>query len=245
MGGIMTSSSCNTSENRLLRALTPPDLERLRPHLIDVDLPIRKVLSRPGEHVDSAYFVGSGFVSMVQTLSDGTMVEVGLIGREGFVGVHVILGSDSSPSETMVQMAGHGWQMSLSVLRAEMETNKSFRNAALLYAQALNVQITYSAVCNARHSIAQRLARWLSAARDHVETDDIDISHELLAMMLGCRRAGVTEAIGILRTSNLITSKAGTINIRNRVALAEGACGCYHATKAEYANLFSETASTV
>ncbi len=239
MGGIITSLSHNKLENRLLRALTPPDLERLQPHLIYVDLPVRKVLSKPGEPVDFAYFVESGFVSMVQQLNDGTMVEVGLIGAEGFVGVHVILGADSSPSETMVQMAGIGWRMPLNVLRAEMESNKAFRNAALLYAQALNVQITYSVACNARHSVAQRLARWLSAARDRAESDDLVISHEFLAMMLGCRRAGVTEAIGFLRASNLITSKVGKINIRDRVALADGACGCYHGTKAEYANLLN------
>lgn len=239
LGESMPPSSPKMPENLMLRGLMSSDLERLQPYLIDIDMPVRMSLSRPDRPIDYAYFLGTGVVSLVQPLDDGSSVEAGLIGREGFFGVHAILGAESAPSEAMVQLSGRGWRLPLSVLRAEMEYNQSFRRQALLFAQALSVQITFSVACNARHSVNHRLARWLSAARDRIDGDTLAISQEFLAMMLGCRRSGVTDAIAVLRAANLINGSAGRITILDREGLRSAACSCYGAIKAEYQKLLS------
>ena len=233
----MCSSAPEVLDNRVLRALTPSDLERLRPNLVDVELPVRLPLSRPGRSMGHVYFIETGFVSMVQPLDDGSSVEVGLIGSEGFVGVHVALGANSSPSEAMVPISGRGWRMPLDVLRAEIEHNRRFRRQVLLFAQALSVQITFSVACNARHRVDQRLARWLSTARDRVRGDTMPFSQEFLAMMLGCRRAGVTDAIAKLRLAGLIESSMGRIVVVDRSGLRAAACSCYESVKKEYQRL--------
>ena len=238
MGDSMPPAKSDISENRVLGSLTRSDLERLRPRLAEVALPVRTTLESPGKPISHVYFLGTGFVSLVLPLDDGSSVEAGLIGAEGFVGVHAALGADSSPSEAMVQMSGRGWRMPLEVFRLELERNRTFRRSALLFAQALSVQISYSVACNARHRVDQRLARWLSAARDRTGSNGLPISQEFLSMMLGCRRASVTEAIARFRKARLIEGATGMISVADPRGLRTAACSCYGAVRNEYQRLF-------
>ena len=148
-----------------------------------------------------------------------------------------MLGADTSPFEASVQMPGYGWRMPVKTLRAECENNPVFRRRALLYAQALSVQSSFSVASNARHSIEQRLARWLSAARDRVTSGRLSISQDRLAIMLGCRRASVSSALANARDMGLIRSSVGQITILDREGLRAVACPCYNSIKKEYRRL--------
>ena len=223
----------NISDNRVLRALDSPDLDRLGAHLVGMDLSARTPLVRPDAPASHVYFPAAGVVSLVQPLDDGSAVEAGLIGADGFVGVHTMLGADTTPSEAVVLLPGYGWRLPVGVFRDELTRNAAFRHQALLYAQALNVQVMYSVACNARHRVVQRLARWLSAGRDRVATDDLPISQEYLSTILGCRRAGVTIAIAALRTKGLISNSINMVHIVNRDGLRAAACSCYESVKKE------------
>src|SRR5690242_6124880 len=173
-------------------------------------------------------------VSLVHPLSDGTRIEVGVIGREGFVGAAVLLGANSSPIEAMVQIPGSALRMRATVFRAQVARIKPFSDAAHRYAQALHVQVSQTAACNGRHILQERLARWLLAARDRADSDELPLSHEFLSMMLGTRRVGVTLALGTFRTAGMIKNRHGRVTIVDRADLEDAACECYRSVKREY-----------
>ena len=224
--------------NRLLAALAPGDLDTLRARLEPVPLPHKQTLSNPGAPIEHVYFVEQGMVSLVQPLEGkGGMIEVGMIGNEGFVGVPVLLGADTSPLEAMVQIPGSALRMQAGAFREETARSTALLGVLLRYAEALQVQVSFSAACNGRHPLPERLARWLLVARDRAPSDELPLGHEFLSMMLGVRRAGVTVALGGLKTAGLVRNSNGRVTIIDRPGLEAAACGCYRAVRNEYETL--------
>jgi CRP-like cAMP-binding protein len=224
--------------NRLLVALAREDLDPLRPHLEPVPLSLKQILSNPNMPIDHVYFPQDGMVSLVQPLENGAMIEVGMIGKEGLVGVPVLLGADTSPLEAMVQIPGLALRMEASVFRKEAG-RAALLGLLLRYVQALHIQVTLSAACNGRHTLVERLARWLLIARDRATSDQMPLSHEFLSMMLGVRRAGVTVALGTLKAAGLIYNSHGQVTINDRRGLEAACCECYRTVRNEYERLLA------
>ncbi|MFL5266238.1 MAG: Crp/Fnr family transcriptional regulator [Stellaceae bacterium] len=225
--------------NRLLRALSPDDLDPLRAHLETVPLPQKQTLSSPGTSIDHVYFPQEGMVSLVQPLEDVATIEVGMIGNEGLVGTPVLLGADSSPSrsdgpDSRVCLANAGKRF-----REEVGHRAGFLGVLLRYAQALHVQVSLTAACNGRHTVPERLARWLLTAHDRSPNDQLPLSHEFLSQMLGVRRAGVTVALGTLKVAGLIRNSHAQVHIIDRLGLEAASCDCYSTVRDEYARLLS------
>ena len=167
-------------------------------------MPILKDMERPNRRIDTVYFMEAGIASVVAVQADDTRIEVGLIGREGMSGSAVVLGGDQSPHSTYIQVAGAGLRMPAKELRKAMEASNSLRNLLLKFVQVFMVQTAHTAIANARSHIDQRLARWILMAHDRTGDTTLPLTHEFLALMLGVRRAGVTEALQSLRRQKLI-----------------------------------------
>lgn len=224
------------STNRLLAALPSRSLARWKKRFECVDLKLGVRLSKAAKPIDHVYFPESGMISLLQSLHDGVAIEVGLIGNEGFLGVPLLLGARSSPMTAMVQGDGTAWRLPAKVfVKACRES--AVRGPLLRYAQALHVQVTQTAICNARHTVRERLGRWLLEIQDRLGELDLRVSHEFLALMLGSRRAGVTEALGAFRAARLITTERRYIHIRDRKGLEAAACECHAVVAGEYGRL--------
>ena len=229
-----------SGSNRLLSRLASDDLGLLKGHLEPIDLPLRKRLERPRRDIEHVYFPESGFVSVVADGAAIHHVEVGLIGREGMTGLAVVLGADRSPNETFVQNAGSALRMPAADLRKAMERSPSLRGHLLLYAHAFLIQVMQTAKTNARSKIEERLARWLLMAHDRLNTDELTITHEFLAVMLGVRRPGVTVALSLLERTALITTNRGVISIVDRAGLKRAANGAYGVAETEFNRIFGQ-----
>ncbi|HEX4410786.1 MAG TPA: Crp/Fnr family transcriptional regulator [Xanthobacteraceae bacterium] len=223
--------------NRLLASLAAGDLALLAPHFKTVLLDLRKSLEKPNRRIDAVYFPDSGFISVVAIQSGGKQVEVGLIGQEGMTGTPVVLGNHRSPHATYVQSAGSGQRITSIELRNAMRVSPSLRDSLLKYVQAFGVQTTHAAICNAHSRIDQRLARWLLMAHDRIGTDVLPLTHEFLALMLGVRRAGVTDALNVLRKQGLIAYVRGAITVRDRKGMERKAGETYGTPESEYRRL--------
>ncbi|MGU3359777.1 Crp/Fnr family transcriptional regulator [Methylobacterium sp. M6A4_1b] len=212
----------------------------LQPHLHRVDLPARQVLIRSGAPLERTYFVESGLVSLIMQIG-GTRLEVGMIGPEGFVGGStVILGSRSSPYEHVVQICGSALAIELPDLQDAMERSASLRRRMLRFVQSELFQARQTAFVNASFGIETRLARWLLMCHDRVEGDDLLLTHEVLAVMLGVQRSGVTLAVQNLEGSGYIRARRGRITITDRARLQEAAGGSYGVAEAAYRHLVEE-----
>ena len=194
-------------------------------------------LLSPDAPTEEVYFPETGMVSLILSLEDGNIVEVGLVGKEGIVGVLAGLGASRISGEAIVQMPGSAWAMKTDLLRQEIGVSATIRQILLRYVQALFAQITQSTACNARHALPQRLARWLLMANDCSETNEVRLTHEFLSMMLGVRRAGVTTALRALSDTGTIAAARGRILILDRKDLEAAACECYGTVRAEYERL--------
>jgi CRP-like cAMP-binding protein len=222
----------------LLSGLPAEAWESLRPKLEPVALGVRQVLVRPNEPFDFIYFPERSLASITTALDDGTAVEVGIVGREGMVGLPVVLGVDLAPSlDVYIQIADGGWRMEASLLRPEMERSPVLRERLFRYALARQAQISRTAACNARHPINERLARWLLMAREAVQRDELALTQEFLSMMLGVRRAGVSVAAGTLRRAGLIANTPGHVTILDPAGLEAAACDCFGFVQQEYERL--------
>jgi CRP-like cAMP-binding protein len=230
-------AAASLSRNRLLAALPSAEFNRLRPSLEHVELPLREVISPAGSAITHAYFPEDGMVSLVQPLSDGSAVEVGIIGREGFVGTPLMLGARNSPTEANIQIKGSAVRITVKALRDATQRNKRLHALLLSYTHALLIQVAQTAACNNRHNLQQRLARWLLSAADRAESDELSLSHELLSIMLGRRRAGVTVTLGAMRRSELVENSHGRIRIVDRRGLEKASCECYRLVRGEYSRL--------
>jgi CRP-like cAMP-binding protein len=216
-----------TPRNRLLAALPPEALARVWPRLEPVELPLRAVLYAPEERIAHAWFPETGYVSMLAHLEDGDAAEVGLTGREGFVGLPVLLGADRDDLEAMVQNPGTALRMDAAAFREELDRLPAFRALLLRYALVHHGQVARTAACNGRHHIDQRLARWLLMAHDRTGGDGFAMTHEFLSTMLGVRRAGVTVGLGQLQKAGHIEYGRGRMEVTDRPGLESVACECY------------------
>jgi len=223
--------------NRILAALPAAEYRMIRPLLERVVLEEGDVLRKPRARIRYVYFPESGVVCLINRLINGTVMEVGLIGREGAVGALSVLGTKAYAGEAIVQMPGSALRIRADILQSDATICPQLRALLMRFIQALFAQIVQSAACNGRHKIPERMARWLLMAHDRTDADVLPLSHELLAMMLGVRRPGVTHAMGALRKAGLIESRRGRITILNRAGLETAACECYQAVKDEYDRL--------
>jgi CRP-like cAMP-binding protein len=223
--------------NRLLAALPPADFALLAPSLRPVDLELRQVLHAPDQPIAAAYFPEAGMVSIIAALEDGALQEVGLVGREGVVGLAVVLGADSSPLEALVQAPGPALRMPAAALVAAFERSATLRAGLLRYMQAFHLQVTRTTACNGHHALEERLARWLLMAHDRAEGDRFPMTQEFMAMMLGVRRAGVSVAAGILQRAGVIGYARGRVTILYRPGLEAASCGCYGAVRRQFERL--------
>jgi CRP-like cAMP-binding protein len=230
----MPSSS---SSNQLLASLSTNDFDLLEPDLKSVTLGLRKNLEKPNKRIDAVYFPESGFASVVAVQSSGKQVEVGLIGREGMTGLPIVLGNHRSPHATYIQAAGKGQCIPSAQLRKATRTSQSLRDSLLKYVQAFGVQTTHTAISNARARMDVRLARWLLMAHDRLGGDTLPLTHEFLSIMLGVRRAGVTDALNALRKQRLISYQRGKITVRDRKGMERTAGDAYGTPEAEYRRL--------
>lgn len=227
----------NPQKNRLLARLAPKDFEALRPHLSAVELPLRMMLEKSGRNIEQVFFPESGFASVVAIQRNKTQTEVGLIGSEGMTGLAVLLGNHQTPNTTYIQLAGAGQQMPSDALRAVMTKNPGVQKTLLKYVQAFLLQASHTAICNARNRLDERLARWILMAHDRADGSTITLTHEFLSLMLGVRRAGVTQALNALVARGLIKSARSQITVLDRGGLEASAADSYGVPEAEYRRL--------
>jgi CRP-like cAMP-binding protein len=225
------------SGNRLLSSLSKADFGLLLPDLEAVSLDLRKVLERPNKRIDDVYFPDAGFASVVAVQPKQIKVEVGLIGREGMTGLPVVLGNHKTPHETYIQAAGHGQRLNATKLRKAMAASSSLQSLLLKFVQAFMVQTAQTAISNARAKLNERLARWILMADDRIDGSRLPLTHEFLSLMLGVRRAGVTEALHALESEGLIRASRGEIIVRSRKGIERRAGGSYGIPEAEFRRL--------
>ena len=223
--------------NHLLASLTDAQQTLIGPHLEPVDLRRGEVLEVPSEPIAFAYFPDSALLSVVAVGRNGKRIEIGLIGRDGMSGLAVNVGDDRSPHETQVQMSGTGHRVAAKALRHVMSTDPEIREKLLLYVQVFAVQTAHTVLSQGWHTIEQRLARWLLMCQDRVARQELDLTHDILALMLGVRRAGITVATQALEARGAIRANRGRIRILDRHGLEELAQGSYGVPEAEYARL--------
>lgn len=224
-------------KNRVLASLPAAEMKRLTPHLSPVTLKTNRILYEPGQTVETVYFLEEGICSVVVTMENGSSIEVGITGRDGFVGLPAVLGTGHSPNRAFMQIPGHGFSVKAKILREQYEASSVLRLRLQQVVQAVLAQTAQTAACNRVHEIEERLVRWLLMCQDRVESDRIQITQEFLATMLGTRRTTVTVAAGILHKAGLIASSRGQVTIRNRKGLECAACECYRIIYEEYVRL--------
>jgi len=205
----------------------------------EVELIPQQILLSEGMPIDYIYLIQRGLVSLLRSMQNGATVEVGYVGRKGLVGVEIALGSNTSRFEGVVQIGGSAVRIRARILRQELARNHELRSYLLHRAQALLIQVSQSAACNVRHTIKRRLARWILMARDNADADVLPISHELLSTILGTRRAGITEALGELKSAGLIGNDLGRIAIRDGAGLGAVACECYKVIQGDVRQLLT------
>jgi CRP-like cAMP-binding protein len=221
------------SENHLLAALPPADFARLRPSLKLVSLPLGEALYEPGSQLRHVYFPTTSIVSLLYVMADGASAEIAVVGNEGLIGVSLFMGGETTPSRAVVQSAGHAYQLSGKVLKDEFILGGAMQHLALRYTQALITQMAQTAVCNRHHSLDQQLCRWLLLSLDRLPSNELVMTQELIANMLGVRRETVTEAAGKLQDAGVIQYSRGRITVLDRPALEARTCECYAVVKAE------------
>jgi CRP-like cAMP-binding protein len=224
-------------DNRLLAALPVADYNRLLPCLEPVPLPLGRTIYGPRDREKYLYFVTAGIVSRLYVTTNGASVEFAITGSEGVIGVASFLGGKSLPSQSVVMSAGHSHRLAAEVLKGEFEQGGPLQRLLLCYTEALIVQIGQVAVCNRRHTLEQRLCRWLLSCLDRLPSGELTMTQELVAHALGVRREGVTEVIGDLQRAGAIRCSRGRIAVLDRAALQAHACECYAVVKKEYDRL--------
>jgi CRP-like cAMP-binding protein len=233
--------SCQ-STNRILSALPAAEFASLEPQLSRVALDSGQTVHRQGDLIDHVYFVESGFLSTSTVLSDGQPLEVGLIGSEGLVGFCVVLGGRTSFAETTCQIGGQAYRMPAEALREAFAKSRALHDLILGFVLNFQVQVTQTAACNAHHPLEQRLVRWLLAAHDRSSGASLSLTQDLIAGMLGVRRASVSTAASALQRAGIIRYHHGQLTIVDRPALEDAACECYDALSSARASAYSSGA---
>jgi CRP-like cAMP-binding protein len=230
----MSAQARPSTDNRLLAALPPAGYERIAPFLEPVELRSGEVLYQSGQPIDYLYFPTGAMVSLVSQMAGGHEIEVGVTGFEGLVGLPYLMGAEVSPLMNMAQMPGGAMRARASALRDEFGRCGPLQRSLLRYAQSVMVMASQAAACNALHTLSERLAKWLLMSHDRARGDELPLTHEFLSMMLGVRRAVVTEAAVVLQTEGLIKYRRGHITVTDREGLEGFACECYPVVKAEF-----------
>ncbi|MDQ2778594.1 MAG: Crp/Fnr family transcriptional regulator [Pseudomonadota bacterium] len=223
------------AKNRLIESLPRKDRVALLDVCKHVELGLANVLADPDKPMPHAYFPTEGFISLVTRIEGSPGVEVGMIGAEGMLGAHFVLGVSTSPLHALVQGGGFAWQVSASALQRVLRNSAALRRALGRYVYVLMEQLAHSASCLRFHQIGPRLARWLLMCQDRSHSDSFRVTHEFLAYMLGVRRVGVTTAAGKLQKVGLVAYQRGEIVVLDRSGLEAAACGCYAADRHTYA----------
>jgi len=223
--------------NQILAALPTSEYQRLAKHLKPVKLISGTILLEPNEPIQTIYFPQRAMISLVSIMMDGSTTEIGLIGNEGMIGLPAVLGGNSITSRTIVQISGSAFEVSAEIVRQEFQRGEKLYKLLLLYTQALLTQVSQSAACNRQHNIEERLARWLLSVQDCILQDELPLTQEFIANMLGTRRSGVTVAAGILQQAGIIRYSRGKITILDQEGLEATACECYHLVQNEFMRL--------
>lgn len=221
------------NRNYLLAALPESVLGRLRPALEPVELALGQVIYEPDETLSHVYFPTTAIVSLLYTMQNGSSAEMGVVGCDGVVGIAVFMGGDTTPNRAVVQSAGSAVRLELEVFREEFERISELHRLLLLYTQALLTQMSQTAVCNRLHSVEQQLCRWLLLSHDRLPSNELVMTQELIANMLGVRREGVSVAANQLQKAGLISYQRGRIIIVDRLGLERAVCECYQVVKTE------------
>ena len=224
-------------QNHLLNALPPADYDRLAPNLELIPLRLGDVLYESGGHLRYVYFPTTSIISLLYVMEDGASAEIAVVGNEGILGISLFMGGETTPSRAVVQSAGHAYRLKAELLKSEFERFGPTMHLLLRYTQALITQMAQTAVCNRHHSVDQQLCRWLLLSLDRLLSNELSMTQELIANMLGVRREGVTEAAGRLQDAGLIEYRRGRITVLDRTAVEARSCECYQVVKSEFDRL--------
>ena len=223
--------------NHLLDSLPPSDYARIEPQLEPVELKLGNVLYESGEKLRHVYFPTTAILSLLYLMANGASAEIAIVGNEGVLGISLFMGGNTTPSRAVVQSAGQCYRLKSELLNKEFERFGPMMRLLLRYTQALITQMSQTAVCNRHHSLDQQLCRWLLLSLDRLQSNDLYMTQQLIANMLGVRREGVTEAAGKLQKAGLIEYRRGRIRVLDRPGLEKRVCECYQVVKKEFDRL--------
>ena len=226
-------------DNKLLASLSDADWQEISPHLEWVLLPLGKVLCESGSTFSHVYFSTTAIISLLYVLENGASAEIAVAGNEGIVGISLFMGGESTTSRAVVQSAGEGYRLKAKFLKDQFNRSVPLMHLLLRYTQALITQMSQTAVCNRHHSMDQQLCRWLLLSLDRLQGNELVMTQELIANMLGVRREGVTEGALKLQKAGLIRYARGHISILDRAGLEKRSCECYAVVKKEYDRLLA------
>jgi CRP-like cAMP-binding protein len=226
--------------NHLLAALAPAARERIYPQLQLVEMPLGKVLYESGDLLRHVYFPTDCIVSLLYVMEDGGSAEISVVGNEGVIGISLFMGGETTPSRAVVQSAGYAYQLIGQKLKDEFHRNGGMQVLLLRYTQALITQMAQTAVCNRHHTVDQQLCRWLLLSLDRLASNELTMTQELIANMLGVRREGVTDSAGKLQTLGVIRYHRGRITVLDRPKLEGLSCECYAVVKKETDRLLAD-----
>jgi CRP-like cAMP-binding protein len=233
----VNTASLDRRTNHLLAALPDAEWQRWLATLETVDMPLGQVLYESGKTLTHVYFPTTSIVSLLYVMENGASAEIAVVGNEGIVGISLFMGGGSTPSRAVVQSAGRGLRLEAQMMKDEFDKNGLVLHLLLRYTQALITQMAQTAVCNRHHSLDQQLCRWLLLSLDRLQGDELVMTQELIANMLGVRREGVTEAALKLQQAGLIRYARGHISVLDRAGLEKRTCECYAVVKKEYERL--------
>ena len=224
-------------KNHLLAALSGDEWQRMLPRLEAVDMPLGQALYQPGSTLGHVYFPTTAIVSLMYVMENGASAEIAVVGNEGMVGISLFMGGESTPSRAVVLSAGRGFMLPAATIKEEFARSGPVMHLLLRYTQALITQMSQTAVCNRHHTLDRQLCRWLLMSLDRLQGNELVMTQELIAHMLGVRREGVTEAALKLQAAGLIRYARGHISVLDRKGLEQRSCECYAVVKKEYDRL--------
>jgi len=231
-------------ENQLFEALPAEEWAHWLPHLERIDMPLGMVLYESGASLSHVYFPTTAVVSLLYLMEDGASSQTAMVGYEGLVGISLFMGGLTTPSRAVVECAGQGFRLKADLMLEEFNRAGPVMHLLLRYTQALMTQMTQTAVCNRHHALDQQLCRCLLLSLDRMKTNELVMTQELIASLLGVRREGVTEAAGHLQEAGLISYRRGHITVLDRQGLERRTCECYAVIKKEYDRLLPSSLAT-
>lgn len=237
------SNQWKVEENRLLNCLTDGEKNRLASNFEEVQMPLGQVLYDSGDTLGHVYFPTTSIVALLYVMECGASAEIAIIGNDGLIGISLLMGGNSTPNRAVVQSGGRGIRVPAHVMKTEFNSGGAFQNLLLRYTQALLTQTSQTAACNRHHSVDQQLSRYLLLTHDRLQGDQLLLTQEMIANMLGVRREGITEAALKLQHAGLIKYARGKIMILDRPAIERRSCECYSVVRKEYDRLLPVSGS--